>query len=259
MTPIVGLMTWLGARLTPSERQLLGGVAAAWLFGLAAGWIGWPEGLVAWSGKRLHPPLPTPEALALLLPPGDPRPALYAAGLAARRERELAAGSPAPIDPNVADRAGWDRLPGIGPRTAEAILEHRASRGPFRTPEELLDVRGIGPVTLEKIRPWLRWPGGPSKDGRRPGAEAAGPPDLNAVDRAFLERLDGIGPELAKNLLEERQRRRGFRAWPDVLETPGIGPAKLRVLQNATRLGEARPAAAVEPVRRRWTAVEGRR
>ena len=38
MTPIVGLMTWLGARLTPSERQLLGGVAAAWLFGLAAGW-----------------------------------------------------------------------------------------------------------------------------------------------------------------------------------------------------------------------------
>ena len=86
MTPIVGLMTWLGARLTPSERQLLGGVAVAWLFGLAAGWIGWPEGLVAWSGKRLHPPLPTPEALALLLPPGDPRPALYAAGLAAEIE-----------------------------------------------------------------------------------------------------------------------------------------------------------------------------
>ena len=120
-------------------------------------------------------------------------------------------------------------------------------------------MRGIGPVTLARLRPWLRWPDGASADGRRAGAGTSGLPDLNATDRAFLERLDGIGPELAKNILEERQRRRGFRAWPDVLETPGIGPAKLRVLQNATRLGEARPAAAVEPVRRRWTAVEGRR
>jgi competence ComEA-like helix-hairpin-helix protein len=251
MARIDGWMTWLEARLTPAERQLLAGVAAAWLFGVVAGLIGWPEALVAWSGRRLHPPLQTPESLARLLPPGDPRPALYAAGLAARRERELASRGPAPIDPNAADRAGWDRLPGIGPRTAEAILEHRAARGPFRSPEELLDVRGIGPVTLEKIRPWLRWSGGPSNHGRPAATAAPGPPDLNAVDAAFLERLDGIGPELAKNLLEERQRRRGFRAWPDVLETPGIGPAKLRVLQNATRLGEARPAAAVEPVRRR--------
>lgn len=242
-------MTWLEARLTPAERQLVGGVAAAWLFGIVAGWLGWPEALVAWSERRLHPPLPTPAALARMLPPDDPRPGLYAAGLAARRERELAAGAPEPLDPNVADRPAWDRLPGIGPRTAGAILDHRSTAGPFRTPEDLLAVRGIGPATLEKIRPWLRWPGGASGD-QRAGAGRPGPPDLNAVDGAFLERLDGIGPELAKNILEERQRRRGFRAWPDVLETPGIGPAKLRVLQNATRLGEARPAAAVEPVRR---------
>ena len=251
MAPTVGLVTWLEARLTPAERQLLGGVAAAWLFGIVAGWIGWPEGLVAWSERRLHPPLPTPEALARILPPGDPRPALYAAGLAARRERELATGAPTPLDPNAADRPSWDRLPGIGPRTAEAILEHRTARGPFHSPEDLLEVRGIGPVTLAKIRPWLRWPEGVSRDGRTAKAGRSGRPDLYAVDRAFLERLDGIGPELAKNILEERQRRRGFRAWPDVLETKGIGPAKLRVLQNATRLGEARPAAAVEPVRRR--------
>ncbi|HET6343050.1 MAG TPA: helix-hairpin-helix domain-containing protein [Gemmatimonadota bacterium] len=251
MTPTDGLVTWLEGRLTPAERQLLGGLAAAWLFGVVAGWIGWPEGLVAWSERRLHPPLPTPEALTRILPPGDPRPGLYAAGLAARRERELATGAPTPIDPNGADRPSWDRLPGIGPRTAEAILEHRTTRGPFRSPEDLLEVRGIGPVTLAKIRPWLRWPEGVSKDGRTARGGGSGRPDLNAVDRVFLERLDGIGPELAKNILEERQRRRGFRAWPDVLEIKGIGPAKLRVLQNATRLGEARPAAAVEPVRRR--------
>ncbi len=250
---------WLEERLTPAERQVLGSLAAAWAFGVVAGWIGWPEGLVAWSERRLHPPLPTPEELARRLPVDDPRPDLYAAGLAARREKERAAGKPSRIDPNAADRAAWVRLPGIGPRKAADILEHRATHGPFGRPEDLLAVRGIGPVTLEKLRPWLEWPSDAGGTGRTPQPAAApGPPGLNEVDAAFLEGLQGIGPELARSIVEERQRRRGFRAWPEVLEVKGIGPAKLRVLQNATRLGEARPAAPVDPVRR-GTHQEGRR
>ncbi|MGH7549603.1 MAG: ComEA family DNA-binding protein [Gemmatimonadota bacterium] len=242
---------WLDERLTPAERQVLVSLAAAWAFGVVAGWMGVPERLVDWSERRLHPPLPTPEELARGLSPDDPRPALYATGLAARREKERAAGKPVPIDPNTADRAAWVRLPGIGPRTAAAILEHRAARGPFRRSEDLLAVRGIGPVTLEKLRPWLRWPPGAAATGR-PGGRGAGsgPPDLNEVDAAFLEGLPGIGPELARSIVEVRRRRRGFRAWPEVLEVEGIGPAKLRVLQNATRLERARPAAPADPVRR---------
>lgn len=247
---------WLEERLTPAERQILGSLAAAWAFGVVAGWMGVPERLVEWSAHRLHPPLPTPEELARLLPPEDPRPALYATGLAARREKDRAAGAPARIDPNEADRAAWIRLPGIGPRTAAAILDHRTTRGPFRRLEDLLAVRGIGPATLEKLRPWLEWPSGGGAMAGPEGREGVpGPPDLNAVDTAFLEGLDGIGPELARSIVEDRQRRRGFRAWPEVLEVDGIGPAKLRVLQNATRLVEARPAAPVDPVRRQ----EGRR
>ncbi|MGH7565024.1 MAG: ComEA family DNA-binding protein [Gemmatimonadota bacterium] len=250
---------WLEERLTPAERQILGSLAAAWAFGVVAGWMGVPERLVGWSERRLHPPLPTPEELARRLPPDDPRPALYATGLAARREKERASGKPVPIDPNTADRAAWIRLPGIGPRTAAAILEHRATRGPFRRPQDLLAVRGIGPVTLDKLQPWLEWPSAVAATGGRDGREAApGPPGLNEVDAAFLEGLQGIGPELARSIIEDRQRRRGFRAWPEVLEVKGIGPAKLRVLQNATRLEEARPAAPVDPVRRE-TDQEGRR
>ena len=241
---------WLAERLTPAERQVLGSLAAAWAFGVVAGWTGLPGRLAGWSEERLHPPLPTPEEMARALPPGDPRPALYAAGLAARREKEEAAGKPAPLDPNRADRAAWVRLPGIGPRTAAAILEHRAAHGPFRRPEDLLAVRGIGPVTLEKLRPWLQGPAS-GAESARPGAGPADPalPSLNEVDAPFLEGLRGIGPELAKSILEERRRRRGFRAWPEVLDVEGIGPAKLRVLQTATRLDEVRPAAPVDPAR----------
>lgn len=57
------------------------------------------------------------------------------------------------------DRAGpgdWERLPGIGPALAARIVADREEHGPFGTPEGLLRVRGIGPRTLERIRPFLR-------------------------------------------------------------------------------------------------------
>jgi DNA uptake protein ComE-like DNA-binding protein len=61
-------------------------------------------------------------------------------------------------------------------------------------------------------------------------------PDLNAVDEAFLAALPGFGPKLAETVLRERQARGMFDDWTDLLSIDGIGPARLRVLQKATRL-----------------------
>jgi competence ComEA-like helix-hairpin-helix protein len=47
-------------------------------------------------------------------------------------------------------------LPGIGPATAEKILEYRKENGPFESTEDLLEVNGIGPKKLAQIRPYLR-------------------------------------------------------------------------------------------------------
>ena len=41
-----------------------------------------------------------------------------------------------------------DTLPGIGPVTAQAILDHRSEHGPFTSVDDLLDVKGIGDATL---------------------------------------------------------------------------------------------------------------
>ena len=62
---------------------------------------------------------------------------------------------PASIDPNDAARDDLMRLPGIGERTANAIIEHREERA-FRSLDELDLVPGIGTATLERIRPYLR-------------------------------------------------------------------------------------------------------
>ncbi len=59
----------------------------------------------------------------------------------------------APIDINTADEAELDELPGVGPSIAAAIVAHRQENGPFRSVDDLLDVRGIGEAKLAEIRP----------------------------------------------------------------------------------------------------------
>jgi competence ComEA-like helix-hairpin-helix protein len=76
-----------------------------------------------------------------------------------RAPAKRAGNSPSPLDRLDVDRAragDWERLPGIGPALAARIVADRAEHGPFRTPEGLLRVRGIGPRTLERMRPFLR-------------------------------------------------------------------------------------------------------
>lgn len=56
-----------------------------------------------------------------------------------------------PVNINEADAKELaDSLSGVGPKKAQAIIEYRENNGPFFTPEELVNVKGIGPKTLEK-------------------------------------------------------------------------------------------------------------
>ena len=58
-----------------------------------------------------------------------------------------------PIDINTAGVEELDTLPGIGPRTAQAIVSYREAHGEFNSPEDLLQVRGIGPKKLAVLLP----------------------------------------------------------------------------------------------------------
>lgn len=57
-----------------------------------------------------------------------------------------------PMNINKATVEELITLPGIGPQTAQAILAFREVHGPFKSAEDLLQVRGLGPKKLAAIR-----------------------------------------------------------------------------------------------------------
>ena len=59
------------------------------------------------------------------------------------------------IDVNAADWAELSLLPGVGEQLARRIVAERTENGPFRDWDDLLRVRGIGPKTLEGMKPLL--------------------------------------------------------------------------------------------------------
>lgn len=60
-----------------------------------------------------------------------------------------------PVNINTATQAELETLPGIGPAMATRILQLRVQLGSFQNLEQLNDVKGIGPKTLAKLRPYL--------------------------------------------------------------------------------------------------------
>ncbi len=60
------------------------------------------------------------------------------------------------VDLNTASPALLTYVAGLGPRTAQAIVDHRTARGPFTARKQLLDVQGLGPKTYEQCAGFLR-------------------------------------------------------------------------------------------------------
>jgi competence protein ComEA len=81
-----------------------------------------------------------------------------------------------PVYLNTATMADLHRLPGIGPKRAEAILALRARLGHFRQIEDLLKVKGVGRSSLRKLRPLVRLDPPPAAvvDAGAPDAHAPG-------------------------------------------------------------------------------------
>ncbi|MCA9121541.1 MAG: helix-hairpin-helix domain-containing protein [Planctomycetaceae bacterium] len=62
------------------------------------------------------------------------------------------------LDMNSAEWPEWTLLPGVGETLAKRIVQNREELGAFRSHEDLLRVSGVGPRTLDRMRPHLLSP-----------------------------------------------------------------------------------------------------
>jgi competence protein ComEA len=96
-----------------------------------------------------------------------------------------------PVNLNTADAATLAReLKGVGETRAQAIVDHRAQHGPFRSVEELALVKGIGPKVIEQNRANLRV-------DRAPRAVSAGVPPAGASSGAQAPPASSRSPAAA--------------------------------------------------------------
>jgi competence protein ComEA len=157
------------------------------------------------------------------------------------------------IDLNSADQQELSQVPGVGPKLAEAIVDHRRLHGAFKSVDELKAVRGVGPVTFEKIRNQFRVgssalprsveappspiPGQPAVAA--PPRSAAGlkkiqvgepPINVNTATAEELQRLPGVGPVTAQAIVATRTAA-PFQSVNDLDKVRGIGPKTLEKLR----------------------------
>ncbi|HEV7518503.1 MAG TPA: helix-hairpin-helix domain-containing protein [Thermoanaerobaculia bacterium] len=59
------------------------------------------------------------------------------------------------VNVNTADPAKLSLLPRVGPAVAERIVDYRKENGPFKSAEDLMQVRGIGEKTFALIKPYV--------------------------------------------------------------------------------------------------------
>lgn len=163
-----------------------------------------------------------------------------------------ATGPPMPTassPPVVVDVSGKVRRPGVlrlpaGSRVADALHAAGGVRpgtdvSGLNRARVLMDgeqvLVGITPAPGSVPGPGPAGLGGPAGPAGQAGAAGAGPLSLNTATVEQLDALPGVGPVLARHIVDYRTRHGGFRSVGELREVNGIGDRRFADLQSLVR------------------------
>ena len=157
------------------------------------------------------------------------------------------------LDLNRATRAELMLLPGVGENMAQRIEAYRILYGPYTSVDELRKVPGIGPLTVERLRPWLVVHAStakapppteppprslkielPRNDSKEESLTA--PIDVNSASVEELQKLPGIGPKLSQRIVDTREKAI-YKNIDELRRVPGIGPKTLAKIKPYVTTG----------------------
>jgi competence protein ComEA len=154
------------------------------------------------------------------------------------------------VNLNRADRAELLQLPGVGDSLAGRIEDYRRERGKIGSVNELIEIHGVGPATLDRLRPWVeadepadaaaevpsavktrkKTSASKSVIGAKKAASLTEPIDVNRASLEELQRLPGVGPKMSQRIADERSKA-PFQSVDDLRRVSGIGPKTLERLK----------------------------
>ncbi|WP_366180037.1 ComEA family DNA-binding protein [Actinomyces timonensis] len=177
---------------------------------------------------------------------GAARPTIVPSGLVT-----AGGGTAGPVGSGAADGAvvhvtGAVTSPGVvtlpaGARVADA-LNAAGGAAPDADMEQLNLARVVVdgeqirvPRQGEELPPAAPGPTGPSAAGAGAGRDSGGSGrvDINTADATALEALPGVGPALAKRIVDYRAEHGPFATVDSLIDVPGIGQAKLEALRGS--------------------------
>lgn len=157
----------------------------------------------------------------------------------------------AKVDLNQAQKQDFEKLPGVGPKLAEAIVQYRNQKGRFTEPQEIMEVNGFGKERYEKLKELFLVDGKPALSAaatdQKSGSEASKPSartktktkqkstkssvkkdseQIININRATVEELASlphISRKLAEQIISYRKLHGPFREKNELLKVEGMG------------------------------------
>ena len=130
------------------------------------------------------------------------------------------------INVNFASVELIDSIPGMGKTTAERIVEFVKSKGKIESLSELSTLQGMTPKKLSNLNLYLCVSGGITSATEQKKL------NLNFATEAEIEKLPGVGPSLAKSIIETRNSKGSFQSLDDLQEVPGLSEKTFRKFEN---------------------------
>ena len=174
------------------------------------------------------------------------------------------------ININLADIKGLKELPGVGDKTAQAIIDYRSINGPYKTIEDVYKADPKSKKRFDKIIPYITVSGGsatsliaddsnaaPStpapiavanSNAVAPTTIGGSRVNINTADEAALAAMPGMSATKAKAAVADRNANGPFQSCADLTRVKGIGQKTVdKLLDVCTTQGAGNPSATVNP------------